>query len=111
VTGTSKQNFHQQLNHWLGQKEEQAFLVPLIRQIRKEHPHMSAHLMYKKLCPKTMGRDKFEGFCFENGFKVTCPKNNRRTTDSSGVERFPNLIEGRELTGVNRVFVSDITYD
>jgi hypothetical protein len=110
VTGTSKQNFHQQLNRWLNQKEEQAVLIPLIRQIRKEHPHMSARLMYKKLRPKTMGRDKFEGFCFENGFKVTCSKNYRRTTDSSGVERFPNLIEGRELTGVNRVFVSDITY-
>lgn len=110
MTGTSKQNFHQQLNRWLDQKEEQAALIPLIRQIRQEHPHMSARLMYKKLCPNTMGRDKFEGFCFENGFKVACPRNFRLTTDSSGVEWFPNLIEGRELTGVNRVFVSDITY-
>jgi transposase InsO family protein len=110
VTGTSKQNFHQQLNRWLDQKEEQAALIPLIHQIRKEHPHMSARLIYKRLCPNTMGRDKFEDFCFAHGFKVTCSRNYRRTTDSSGVERFPNLIEGRELTGVNRVFVSDITY-
>lgn len=106
----SKQNFHQQMNHWLDRKEEQAALIPLIREIRKDHPNMSARLMYQKIKPQTMGRDKFEDFCFEQGFRVVRPKNYRKTTDSSGVERFPNLIEGEEVTGVNRVFVSDITY-
>jgi transposase InsO family protein len=106
----SKQNFHQRMNHWLYQKEEQAALIPLIREIREDHPNMSARVMYQKIRPQTMGRDKFEAFCFEHGFKVVCPKNYRKTTDSSGVEHFPNLIEGLEITGVNQVFVSDITY-
>jgi len=106
----SKQNFHQRMNHWLDQKEEQAALIPLIREIREDHPNMSARVMYQKIRPQTMGRDKFEAFCFEHGFKVVCPKNYRKTTDSSGVEHFPNLIEGLEITGVNQVFVSDITY-
>ncbi len=66
--------------------------------------------MYKKIKPETMGRDKFEAFCFSHDLKVTHPKNFRKTTNSFGVERFPNLIEGREVTGVNRVLVSDITY-
>lgn len=106
----SKQNFHQRMNRWLDQKEEQAALIPLIREIRKDHPSMSARLMYKKIRPQTMGRDKFEAFSFEHGFKVVSSKNYRKTTDSSGVERFSNLIEGMEVTGVNQVFVSDITY-
>jgi len=71
---------------------------------------MSAREMYTKIKPETMGRDKFEAFCFLLGFKVIQSRNFRRTTDSSGVERFPNLIEGRELTRINQVLVSDITY-
>jgi len=66
--------------------------------------------MYKKIRPETMGRDKFEEYCFSLGLQVTRPRNFRKTTDSTGVVRFLNLIEGREVTGVNRVFVSDITY-
>jgi transposase InsO family protein len=66
--------------------------------------------MYWKVNPETMGRDRFEAFCFSLGLKVARPRNFRKTTDSSGVERFPNLIEGREVTGVNQVLVSDITY-
>jgi putative transposase len=71
---------------------------------------MSAREMYKKIRPETMGRDKFEAFCFSLGLQVKRPRNFRKTTDSTGVVRFPNLIEGRELTHVNRVLVSDITY-
>ena len=71
---------------------------------------MSAREMYRKVNPQTMGRDRFEAFCFSLGLKVARPRNFRKTTDSTGVERFPNLIEGLEVTGVNQVLVSDITY-
>ena len=37
-------------------------------------------------------------------------KNYRVTTNSNGVVRFPNLIQDIEVTAVNQVFVSDITY-
>ena len=106
----SKQSFHQKLDRWLLVKEEQAALVPLIREIRKDHPRMSARVMYSKILPETLGRDKFESFCFSIGLRVKYPKNYRKTTDSSNTRRFPNLIEGIEVTGVNQVLVSDITY-
>lgn len=57
-----------------------------------------------------MGRDSFEKFCAENGLKVRKNKNFRVTTNSKGVTRFENLIENIEVTAVNQVFVSDITY-
>ena len=53
-----------------------------------------------------MGRDKFEQFWF----KLVVKRSYHRTTDWLGVTRFENLITSMELTGVNQVWVSDITY-
>jgi putative transposase len=91
-------------------EEEQAQLIPLINEIRKDHPRMSARDMYIKLQPATMGRDQFERFCLESGYRVKKLKNYRVTTNSLGVTRFPNLVKEKKVTGVNQVFVSDITY-
>ena len=82
----------------------------MVNKIRKDHPCMSAREIYFKLNPQGMGRDKFEAFCFDNGYRVKKPKNFRKTTDSRGVTRFSNLIKGFEVTSVNQVFVSDITF-
>ena len=90
--------------------EEQQQLVPLIDEIRKDHPRMSARDMYIMLQPETMGRDQFERFCLESGYRVKKIKNYRVTTNSLGVTRFPNMIKDIEVTRVNQVFVSDITY-
>jgi transposase InsO family protein len=46
----------------------------------------------------------------DNGYRIKQLKNYRVTTNSLGVTRFPNLIKEIEVTGVNQVFVSDITY-
>jgi transposase InsO family protein len=91
-------------------EEEQQQLIPLINEIRKDHPRMSARDIYIKLKPATMGRDQFERFCFESGYRVKKLKNYRVTTNSIGVIRFPNLIKDFKVTGVNQAFVSDITY-
>lgn len=57
-----------------------------------------------------MGRDAFESLCREERMTVRRYVNYRRTTDSSGVVRFENLIEGKITTGINQVWQSDITY-
>ena len=62
------------------------------------------------LRPDYFGRDRFEQFCFNHGFKLYRKRSYHRTTDSRGVTRFDNLLTGRELTGVNQIWVSDITY-
>ncbi|MFC2107320.1 IS3 family transposase, partial [Bacteroidota bacterium] len=110
VLGISKQSFHQMLKRRKYKFEEQQQLIPVIRQLRKDHPRMNARDMYLKLQPRCMGRDQFERFCMENGFRIQQLKNYRVTTNSMGVTRFPNLINGIKCTGVNQVFVSDITY-
>lgn len=110
IAGISKQGFHQMLTrrHTCQEKREQ--LLPIIHRIRKDHPRMSARDMYLLLQPEGIGRDQFERFCFDHGLRVKRLRNYRVTTNSYGVTRFPNLIRDKKLTGVNQVFVSDITY-
>lgn len=108
--GISKQSFHQMLQRRLYRHDEQEQLIPLINEVRKNHPRMSARDIYLKLKPNFMGRDQFEKFCMDSGYRLRKLRNYRVTTNSLGVTRFPNLIQGLEVTGVNQVFVSDITY-
>jgi putative transposase len=108
--GTSKQNVHQRLNRDLACQGERHQLLCIIRQVREDHPEMGARPLYKKIAPKTMGRDRFYHWYRSEGLTVKPRKNWRRTTDSSGVIRFKNLIEDKKLDSVNQVWVSDITY-
>lgn len=106
----SKQNFHQQLNRMLEMEEEKAMLRLVLDQIRRDHPGMGAKVIYRKIQPVCMGRDRFIAFYNEEGFRTKRIRNYRRTTNSNGVIRFPNLLLDYKLTGVNQVLVSDITY-
>ena len=109
--GISKQGFHQWLDRSLLRYEEQQQLLPIIRQLREDHPKMSSREFYFMLNPHYMGRDRFEAFCHEYGYKVQLKKTRYKTTDSRGIIRFPNLLlHLDELTGVNQLWVSDITY-
>ena len=90
--------------------EEQEQLISLINEIREDHPRMCARDIYHKLQPSCMGRDQFEHFCMDSGYRLKRLRNYRVTTNSLGVTRFPNQIKELEVTRVNQVFVSDITY-
>lgn len=110
VLSTSKQAFHQKLkrekHHEVALSECETDLVAL----RVYHPRMSLRRAHKKILPQGVGRDAYEHYFQSRGFGVRKRKNYRKTTDSRGVTRFPNLVKDREVTGVNQVFVSDITY-
>lgn len=108
--GVSKQAFHQQLKRRRSYQEEVLYLREIIRQIREDHPTMCCRDMYFKINPVYMGRDRFEALCREYGFTVERRKSPRRTTDSTGVERFENLLKDVQLTGINQAWSSDITY-
>jgi putative transposase len=110
AVGVTKQSFHQMFKRREKQLDEAQQILFLVNRIRKDHPCMAAREIYFKLNPQGMGRDKFEQFCFERGYRVKKQKNFRITTDSRGVTRFPNLIKDLEVTGVTQVLVSDITY-
>ena len=108
--GVSKQAFHQHLRRRRSHQEEVLNLREIIRQIREDHPTMCCRDMYFKINPVFMGRDRFEGLCREYGFVVDRKRSARRTTDSTGVVRFDNLLQDKKLTGINQAWCSDITY-
>lgn len=110
VAGISKQGFHQRLDRLLSKLELKAQLLPLLVRVRKDHPRMSARSIYHLLQPEGIGREQFILWAYQEGFKLVKKKRLRLTTDSTGTERFPNRIAGREFTGVNQAWVSDITY-
>jgi putative transposase len=110
VLGISKQGFHQLMDRHLLELEEQQQLLPIIGDIRSDHPRMSCREIYYLLQPRSMGRDRFEQICQQQGFKLERKRSFHRTTNSLGVTRFENLILDYELTGVNQVWVSDITF-
>ncbi len=108
--GISKQSFHQKMDRMNQIVSEQKQLLLLIYQIREDHPTMGCRDMYYKLKPETMGRDAFETFCKEEGLIVERIRNWHRTTDSSGVIRFDNLLQHLTINQLNQVWQSDITY-
>lgn len=108
--GISKQAFHQKMDRFRLLKSEQGQLLLLIYQIREDHPTMGIRDMYYKLKPESMGRDVFEAFCKSEGLMSKRTKNWHRTTDSSGVIRFDNLLIDINVVRINQVWQSDITY-
>jgi len=110
VLDISKQAFHQKMDRLFAIRSEQYQLLVLIYQIREDHPTMGIRDMYFKLDPQCMGRDAFEDFCKKEGLMSKLPKNWHRTTDSSGVIRFDNLLIGLTIYRLNQVWQSDITY-
>jgi putative transposase len=108
--GTTKQAFHQAVQRSKRHQEEVFLMVELIKQIRADHPTMNCRAMYYKINPMYVGRDKFEAICRECGFSVEIKKNFRRTTDSSGVVRFENLLTDYIATAPDQAWSSDITY-
>lgn len=110
VTRTSKQAVHQRAQRMNRYGEESAYLVDIIREVRMDHPTLSCQALYYKVNPATMGRDRFIALCMQYGFRVQQKANARRTTDSTGVIRFPNLTIGIVLTGPDQLWCSDITF-
>jgi transposase InsO family protein len=88
----------------------EAQILILVYRIRQDHPTMGLRDMYYKLLPDCIGRDKFEELCKRAGLNTEHKPNYRRTTDSSGVVRFDNLLTELTIVRINQVWQSDITY-
>ncbi len=110
VINTSRQAFHGKMDRYMIRQEQYQQLIVIMDQFRQDHPGMSLRDAYYVLKPEGIGRDKFEKYMQSQGFGIGRKKSYHRTTNSNGVTRFPNLIDGIKLTGVNQVWVSDITY-
>lgn len=90
AVGITKQGFAKKRKSSNSYKEEERYVIDIVNQIRVDHPTMSCRSIYYKMNPVFIGRDRFEMICKQAGLQVEKQRNKRRTTDSTGVKRFPN---------------------
>ena len=110
VAGVSKQAVHQYRRRSLQRATTAYQFFEQADKIRKEHPGAGCRTMATDLRCKSWGRDKIEELLLGNGYRLHYPVNYVRTTYSQTDVYYPNLIEGLELTDINRVVQTDITY-
>ena len=114
AVGITKQAFHQYIDRQMRRLEEEQQLISVIDKVRRDHPRMGLWKLYQLLRPWSMGRDRFVDFCKRAGYELTLKRSAYKTTRSHGVAGFENLLAEKslqdELTYVNQVWVSDITY-
>jgi len=108
--GLSKQAFHQRMDRYMQERSIEEQILMLVYRVREDHPTMGLRDIYFKITPIEIGRDRFEILCKQSGLMVERTHNLRRTTDSSGVIRFDNLLIGLVINKPNQVWQSDITY-
>lgn len=111
IVGISKQAMWKYKEHQEQMEEITENVVRVMKDIRKRHKRMGCRCMYYATRePVFVGRDIFEQIGFANGFRLERKRKTSRTTWSQTVTVYPNLIEGKELNGINQVWQSDIFY-
>jgi putative transposase len=110
IAGLTKQSLHQNEIRRSHKQMQGETILSLASEIRKEHPKMGCRKMYYCVDPDGWGRDTFEKLLLSKGYRVKYKPNYRRTTYSQNQYYFPNLTKGLELTNVNQLWVTDITY-
>ena len=79
------------------------------QELRKDHKRMGCRKIYSEIKPNGIGRDRTEAILLSNGFRLKRKRNYKRTT-YAGERWYSNRISGIEVTGLNQLWVSDITY-
>lgn len=108
--GISKQG------HWQALEREEAWTAKelcylgLMEQIREIHPGMGLRKMYDQFQPLGIGRDAFIALGLREGYRLRMTSNPQRTTKSVKSARYRNLLQDKEFTNVNQLWVSDLFY-
>jgi transposase InsO family protein len=110
IAGLTKQALHQYEIRQSYLQMQGETILSLAKEIRAEHPKMGCRKMYYLMDPDCWGRDTFERLLLNNGYRVKYEPNYIRTTYSQNLYYFPDLTKGLELTNVNQLWVTDITY-
>jgi putative transposase len=106
----TRQAHHQSVLRQTEQLEKEVVYIRLMEQTREIHPGMGLRTMYELLEPEGIGRDAFVALGLREGFRLKALEKYTRTTFSIKSNRYSNLLAGKWFTGVNQLWVSDITY-
>lgn len=109
AVGLSKQAVHQAKARQQAFDRELTQLELLAQEQRRRHPGCGLEKLYKTLAPQLMGRDRFCEVFKQLGYGLRRPKSVFKTT-YPGHLRYPNLIEGMQLSRPHQLLQSDLTY-
>lgn len=110
LAGSSKQALHKFNRVQVEVLSKQVRLIQEATGIRKRHPQLGCRSMYHLLEDPGFGRDECERILLANGFRIKRKPSFIKTTFSQRIHKFPNLISGLEIQGINHVWQTDITY-
>jgi putative transposase len=110
MCNVSRQAHQQAMSRLVSQQEKEVVYVGLMIETRDIHPGMGLRTMYDMLLPDGIGRDAFVALGLQEGFRLKAVDKYVRTTYSVKSNRYRNLLSGKQFTGVNQLWSSDITY-
>lgn len=105
--GITRQGMHQSWRRMEDRESQVAQTLDLAAQVRKDHRGMGCRdIYYHKRQEFPRGRDWTERVLMDFGFRVSRPHSFTR----AGAYHLADLIAGRQVTGPNQVWQTDITY-
>jgi transposase InsO family protein len=115
--GITRQAYYQHFWQEEATGIEENLVLAEVLSIREKHRVMGGRKLYEKLHPFLlahqikMGRDALFDLLAANGLLVKKKRRRNITTFSNHwLRKWPNLIRERKATGINQLWVSDITY-
>lgn len=117
LLGKSKQGYYKQINRAEQKEFQESLILEMVKEKRKlwkkgsgRNLHASLEEEFKQHGIK-LGRDKFFDLLRRNGLLIKLRRRKTSTTNSyHQYHKYPNLIKDLEITRVNQVIVTDITY-
>lgn len=112
IAEISRQGYHKQVRKHERDDLLHSRIKESVIELREDHPRIGARKLFVMLKLKgKIGINKFEGFLSTEGLGIKVKRSPQRTTNSNHHwYKYTNLLHGFKLTGVNQVWVSDITY-
>lgn len=111
VAGIKRQDYFRQQNRQINQRFIETRTIEMVKAIRERHPAMGARPMFYALNITSMGINRFERLVSESGLGIERRKFWIKTTNSNhNYFKYSNLTNGLELSLINQLWVSDITY-
>lgn len=115
--GLSRQAYYKHSWGVLDRNKTDEIILKLVRKIRETHPRIGTRKLHQMLQPLLVeheikiGRDGLFNLLANNHLLIRRRKRKVYTTQSQHwLRKYPNLIKGIRIRGVNQLWVSDITY-
>jgi len=115
--GVTRQAYYDAAEHEKKTSIAHMLVLSLVREYRSDIPLIGTRKLLFMLMPDLrqhgikIGRDQLFELLRFHGLLIRRRKRIVKTTDSHHwLKKYPNLIKGLEVTGVNQLWVSDLTY-